>query len=155
MKIRLLLATLVTSLALGTGLNAQAPKDAAKDASKDDQTELGAKMEKVGGAWRSIKRQITDASKNEDTLKKLATVKENLTAALKFEPELKKEKPAAEQEKFVADYRAKLKAEITKVDEIIAAVKAGKNAEAEKMIGVVDQDQKDAHKQFKKGKKKQ
>lgn len=153
MKIRLLVTTLATTaaLALGAGLYAQAPKEGAKD----DQTELGAKMEKVGGAWRAIKRQITDASKNAETLAKLATVKENMTAALKFEPELTKEKPAADREKFVANYRAKLKEEITKVEKIIAAVKAGKNEEASKLIGVVDQDQKDAHKEFKKGKKKQ
>jgi hypothetical protein len=147
MKIRLLLATLVTSLALGAGLYAQEKKE--------DQTELGAKMEKIGGAWRAIKRQITDASKNDDTLARLAVVKENMTAALKLEPELTKEKPAAERAKFVADYQAKLKEEITKLDKIIAAVKAGKNAEAGELIGVVDQDQKDAHKAFKKGKKKQ
>jgi hypothetical protein len=147
MKIRLLIATLATSLALGVGLYAQEKKD--------DQTELGAKMEKVGGAWRAIKRQITDASKNDDTVAKLGIVKENLTAALKLEPELTKEKPAAERAKFVADYQAKLKEEIGKVDKIIAAVKAGKNEEANQLIGVVDQDQKDAHKAFKKQKKKQ
>ncbi len=151
MKIRLLSATLLTALALGVGLNAQAPKDAPKD----DQTELGAKMEKVGSAWRRIKAQIADASKNEDTLAKLAIVKENLTAALKYEPEIKKDKPAGEQAKFVSDYQAKLKEEITKIDEIVALVKGGKNEEAAKIVGVVDQDQKDAHKQFKKAKKKQ
>lgn len=147
MKIRLLSVTLLTALALGVGLHAQAPQD--------DQTELGAKMEKIGSAWRAIKRQITDASKNQDTLAKLAIVKENLTAGLKYEPEIKKDKPAGEQAKFVSDFRAKMKEEITKIDQIVALVKSGKNAEAEKLIGVVDQDQKDAHKQFKKAKKKQ
>jgi hypothetical protein len=45
--------------------------------------------------------------------------------------------------------------EIEKIDKITALVKAGNNEEAGKLIGVVDQDQKDAHKQFKKAKKKQ
>ena len=145
MKIRLLLFTLISALALApTGLRA----------ADEEQTELGAKMEKVGGAWRRVKAQISDASKNEDTLAKLAIVKENLTAALKFEPELAKTKSGAEKDKFVADFRAKLKDEIEKVDKIVAAVKAGKNEEAAKLVGVVDQDQKDAHKSFKKQKKK-
>jgi hypothetical protein len=145
MKIRLLLFTLISALALApAGLRA----------ADEEQTELGAKMEKVGGAWRRVKAQIADASKNEDTLAKLAIIKENLAASTKLEPDLAKTKKGAEKEKFVADFRAKLKDEITKIDQIVAAVKAGKNAEAEKLVGVVDQDQKDAHKSFKKQKKK-
>lgn len=149
MKNRLLLLTTVFALAIGPAVYAQ-------DSKKDEpETELGQKMEKISGNWRAIKRQINDSSKNEDTLKRLAVIKENMTAATKLEPDLKKEKPAAEQAKFVADYRAKMKEEIEKIDTLTAAVKAGKNEEAAKLIGVVDQDQKEAHKQFKKQKKKQ
>ena len=147
MKNRLLLLTAVCALAFGPAVQAQ-DKDA-------PETELGEKMDKMSSAWRVAKRQLPDASKNADTLAKLAIVKENMVASLKLEPALKKEKPAAEQAKFVADYQAKMKEEIKKIDEIIALVKAGKNDEAAKLVGVVDQDQKDAHKQFKKAKKKQ
>lgn len=148
MKNRLLFLTAVIALAFGPAVRAQ-------DAKKDSETELGAKMEKISSAWRIAKRQLADSSKNSDTLAKLAIVQENMKASLKLEPEIKKEKPAAEQAKFVADYQAKMKEEIKKIDEIIALVKAGKNDEAAKLVGVVDQDQKDAHKQFKKQKKKQ
>ena len=48
---------------------------------------------------------------------------------------------------------------LTPVEEVLSTldtlVKAGKNDEAAKLAGVIDQDQKDAHKQFKKHKKKQ
>ena len=146
MKKRLLFLTAVFALALAPAVHAQ---------SKDEpETELGSKMEKISSAWRVAKRQLADPAKNADTLTKLATVKENMTAALKLEPDIKKEKPAAEQAKFVADYQASMKKEIAKIDEIITLVKAGKNAEAAKLVAVVDQDQKDAHKQFKKAKKK-
>jgi soluble cytochrome b562 len=148
MKNRLLLLTAAFALAFGPAVRAQEKKD-------EPETELGAKMEKISSAWRVAKRQLADPSKNADTLTKLATVKENMVAATKLEPDLKKSKPAAEQAKFVADYQTKMKEEIKKVDEIIALVKAGKNEEAAKLVGVVDQDQKDAHKQFKKAKKKQ
>lgn len=143
MKKRLLFLTAVVALVFGSAVHAQEPE-----------TELGSKMEKISSAWRSAKRQLADPAKNEDTLAKLATVKENMVASVDLEPELKKSKPAAEQAKFVADYRATMKQEIKKIDEIIALVKAGKNDEAAKLVGVVDQDQKDAHKQFKKAKKK-
>jgi len=148
MKNRLLLLTAAFALAFAPAIRAQ-------DSKKDEpETELGAKMEKISSAWRIAKRQLNDSSKNADTLAKLATVQENMKAALKLEPDLKKSKPAEEQAKFVADYQAKMKEEIKKIDEVIALVKAGKNDEAAKLVAVVDQDQKDAHKQFKKAKKK-
>lgn len=111
-------------------------------------------MEKISSAWRITKRKISNPAENADTLAKLAIVKENMVASAKLEPDLKKTKPAAEQAKFVADYQAKMKEEIKKIDEIIALVKAGKNDEAAKLVSVVDQDQKDAHKKFKKDSKK-
>src|SRR5690606_34339100 len=119
----------------------------------EEETELSLKMEKISSAWRVAKRQLADPAKNPDTLAKLASVKENMVASTKLEPDLKKTIPAAEQEKFVADYRAQMKEEITKIDEIIELVKAGKNEEAAKRVKIVDQDQKDAHKKFKKQKK--
>jgi hypothetical protein len=147
MKNRFLFLTAVIALAFGPAITAQA--------AETPETELGGKMEKISSAWRVAKRQLPDSSKNADTLAKLAIVKENMEASVKLEPEIKKEKPAGEQAKFVADYQAAMKAEIKKVDEMIALVKAGKNDEAAKLAGVIDQDQKDAHKQFKKAKKKQ
>jgi soluble cytochrome b562 len=146
MKKRLLLLTALCTLAVGPAVNAQ-DKDA-------PETELGGKMEKVSSAWRVAKRGLADPAKNADTLVKLAAMKENLVAALKFEPDFKKEKPAAEQAKFVADYQAKMKDMIALVDKVTALVKEGKNEEAAKMAGVIDKDYKDAHGQFKKPSKK-
>ena len=147
MKLRLLLLPLVALLAIAVGIRAQEGK-------KDDQTELGAKMEKVGGAWRKLGRgAIADPAKKEDNLKAIAIVKENLTAALKYEPALAAEKTGAEKEKFVAAYQEKLKAEIAKVEKIEAALKAGNTEEAAKLYGEVGQEQKEAHTQFKKKKK--
>ena len=140
----LLLAAAVFALAFNPAVHAQ----------DEEETELGLKMEKISSAWRVAKRQLADPAKNPDTLTKLAAVKENMLAATKLEPDLKKSIPAGEQEKFVADYRARMKEEITKIDEIIELVKAGKNEEAAKRVKIVDQDQKDAHKKFKKQKKK-
>lgn len=149
MKNRLLLLTAVFALAFGPAVHAQ-------DAKKDEpETELGQKMDKISSAWRQAKRQLSDPAKNADTLAKLTTVKDHMAAAIKLEPALKAEKPAGEQAKFVADYQAKMKDVSAKIDEVIALVKAGKNEEAAKLAGTVDQDTKQAHTQFKKGKKKQ
>jgi hypothetical protein len=147
MKNRLLLLAAAFALALAPVVSTHA--------ADEPETELAKKMDKISSSWKGAKRQLPDASKNADTLAKLASVKENMEASVKLEPAFKSEKPAAEQAKFVSDYQAAMKAEIKKVDEMIALVKAGKNDEAAKLAGVIDQDQKDAHKQFKKQKKKQ
>lgn len=143
MKIRLTLLTVV--FALAAGLVARAA---------DTETELGGKMEKIGGAFRALRRQITDASKNADSLAKLATIKENAVASLKLEPAMKADKPAAEQKKFVADYQAEMKKFIELVGKVEAALKANDNAEAGKLLETMSADQKKAHKMFKKDDKK-
>jgi cytochrome c556 len=143
MKIRLVIASLVCALAAGPFLIAA-----------DAETELGKKMEKMGGAFRALRRQITDASKNADSLAKLATIKENAMASAKLEPAMKADKPAAEQKKFVADYQAEMKKFIGQVEKVEAALKAGKNDEAAKLVDELGTAQKAGHKQFKKADKK-
>jgi len=143
MKIRVLLITLVCALAVGTRLTAAEPE-----------TELGGKMEKMGGAFRALRRQITDASKNADSLAKVATIRQNAEAGLKLEPALKKEKPAAEQQKFVENYRRELKKFIELCGKLEAALKANNNAEAEKLCQAMGDAQKAGHKSYKKEDKK-
>lgn len=143
MKIRLLLLTAVFALASGPGLNAA-----------EAETELGAKMEKIGGAFRALRRQIADPSKNADSLARLATMRENLQAGLKLEPAMKSEVPAAGQKKFVADYQEEMKRFIALVEKTEAALKANNNDEAAKLVNTMGDDQKKAHKMFKKDDKK-
>jgi soluble cytochrome b562 len=138
MKIRLLFLTVVCALAAGPGLRSAEPE-----------TELGGKMEKMGGAFRAIRRQISDSSKNADTLAKLATLKSNAEASLKFEPAKKAEIPSAEQKKFVADYQAGMKKLIELANKLEAALKANNNEEAAKLCGEMGDAQKKGHKQFK------
>src|SRR5258707_14380645 len=121
MKIRLLSATLICALAFVLGVRAE---DAAK---KEDQTELGSKMEKISGAFRKLNRQISDATKNEDSLAQIAIIRENAEAGLKLEPAKKADLPADQQAKFVDDFHAKLKGFIADVGKLEAALKAGKN----------------------------
>ncbi len=143
MKIRLTLLPVV--FALAAGLVARAA---------DTETELGGKMEKIGGAFRALRRQIADASKNADSLARLATIKENANASLKLEPAMKADKPAGEQKKFVADYQAEMKKFIDLVGKVEAALKANDNAAAGKLLETMSADQKKAHKMFKKDDKK-
>ena len=106
-------------------------------------------MEEIGKAFRRLGRQIDDASKNEDTLKLIATIREHAEASLKLDPAKKAEVPAAQQAKFVADYQAKMKGFLANLAKLESAVKAGNNAEADTLIKTLKQDQKEGHKEFK------
>jgi soluble cytochrome b562 len=139
MKIRLILATLACALVTIPAIQAA-----------DAETELGGKMDKMSSAFRALRRQITDASKNADSLAKLATIKENAQAAMKLEPAWKADKPAADQAKFVADYKADMKKFIELVGKVEAALKANDNDGAGKLLAAMGDAQKAGHKQFKK-----
>ena len=140
MKIRALLIALACALATG-------PLAA-------DETELEAKMEKIGGAFRALRRQIADASKNAESLTRLATIRQNAEAALKLEPAMKKSLPADKQAKFLADYRAEMKDFLELCGKLEAALKANNNAEAAKLCKTMGDTQTSAHKRFKKDDKK-
>src|ERR1043166_10310159 len=58
MKTRLLLMISVVALAFAPAIHAQ-DKD-------EPETELGKKMEKMSGAFRALRRQVEDSSKNAD-----------------------------------------------------------------------------------------
>jgi len=119
-----------------------------------DETELEAKMEKMGGAFRALRRQIADASKNTDSLAKVATIRQNAEAALKLEPAMKKDIPAAKQAKFVADYQGEMKKFIELCGKLEAALKANNNDEAAKLCAAMGDAQKAGHKSYKKEDKK-
>ena len=143
MKIRALLLTLVCVLITSSGVSAAEPE-----------TELGGKMDNIGKAFRVLRKQIADSSKNADSLAKVAAIRQNAEAALKLEPALKKEKPAGEQKKFVADYRADLKKFVALCGEIEVALKANDNAKAEKLCAAMGDASKAGHKSYKKEDKK-
>jgi len=142
MKIRILLLTLVCALATNIGVYAGEPE-----------TELGGKMEKMGGAFRKLRSQISDASKNADSLAKIATIRQNAEASLKLEPAIKAEKPAAEQKKFVENYRADMKKFVELCAKLEAALKANNNELAAKLCAEMGDASKAGHKGYKKEEK--
>ena len=152
MKLRFLIVSLLSALLALPALRAQDGKMAPKE--KEPQTELGDKMEKLNGAYRKLGRQINDASKNADSLAQVAIIKESAAAAVKLEPAKKKDLPAADQAKFVADFQAKMKEFAETVDKLEAALKANDNVAAAKLVDDMKTERNDDHKQFQKKKEK-
>ncbi len=146
MKIRLSLLAVACALAFAP----IAPVSHAAEA----ETELGQKMDKMGGAFRALRRQIKDPAKNADSLAKVATIKQMAIESVKLDPAMKASIPADKQKKFVADYQAKMKEFVTLTEKLEAALKANNNEEAEKLCGQMADAQKKGHGEFQKKKEK-
>ncbi len=153
MKLRLLTISLISALIALPVLRAQDDAGKKKER-KEPQTELGQQMEKISDAYRKLGKQINDASKNADSLQLVATIKSTAEGALKFEPIKKKDLPAADQDKFVADFRAKLKEFIGLTGKLEAALQANDNATAAKLVEEMKNARNDDHKAFEKQKEK-
>ena len=99
-------------------------------------------------------RQIADATKNEDSLKQVAIIKDATAAALKLEPAKEKDLPAADQAKFVADYQSKMKDFIATVGKLEDALKANDNVTAAAIVKDMKTQEDSDHSDFRKKKKK-
>lgn len=120
----------------------------------DDQTELGEHMEKIGGAFRKLGRQIKDPAQNDASIKLVETIHSHAVEAAKLKPDWAKEFQGDKLDKFMADYNEQMKTFVTDIETLETDLKAGKNdaaaADMKKLKGDMDQ----GHKEFRKPKPK-
>ncbi len=115
----------------------------------EEDTPLGKEMEKISKNLKAVNRDIADASKKADNVKKVAEAKEACAVAAKLDPAKTKEVPAAEKAKFLEGYKASM-VELGKgLDSLKAAVEAGKTEDAKLIIEKLNTSKKDAHKKYK------
>lgn len=114
------------------------------------ETELETAMGKMNGAFRKLRRQITDASKNADSLDQIAKLRAAADESTKLIPALAAEKPEAERAAFVAAYKKQMQQFMASLAPLEAALKANDNAAAEKFVTELDGQKKKGHKEFKK-----
>jgi len=115
----------------------------------EEDTPLGKEMEKIGKALKSVNRDIADASKKADNLKKIADAKEACAASLKFEPAKTKEISAGEKAKFVEGYKASMQELGKGLDSLKAAIEAGKTDDAKAILDKLNASKKEGHKKYK------
>ena len=151
MKLRFVV--LLSSL-LATGLSSSLLAEAtlAPATAQEDTTELGRKMSAISKAFKKLRSQAADPAKNDDSLALVASIRENATASLSLVPEKTADVPAAEQEKFKAEFVSKMKSLLVEVEKLEAAFQAGNNEEAKALLEVLGNAQKEAHKEFRKKK---
>lgn len=147
---------LLTLCFASAGLAAEGVPAAAPAASKEEkpETELTRQMDKMNSAFRKLRRQATDPSKNADSLAQVAILKEFAATSAKLEPAKAASMPEANRAKWIADYRAKMTEALATIDKLEAALKAGQNEEAGKLVTELNAQQRAGHKEFRAEEKK-
>lgn len=145
---RMFLAALAALFAAGLALAQPAPGGE----KKAPETELGKSMDRLNGAFRTLRRQITDPSKNADSLALVATIKTEAVAAKKEIPMKAADVPAAERAAFTARYQKGIDDLVAAVARLETALKANDNAAAEKAVADMAAAQKAGHDEFRKKK---
>lgn len=106
-------------------------------------------MDSMSQAWKKLKRQAADATKNAESLQLVATLRSAAEEAAKLEPAKAADVPVADRAKFVAEYRVGIKKLIAALTQLETALQAGKNDEADKLVADIGALQKAGHKEFK------
>lgn len=153
MKSSILLFTLSTVLAFPVATVA-ADQPAAAHEHEEEHTELGEHMEKMGRAFRALNRQISDSTRNQDSLEKVAILRTNAEAGLKLQPALMAEVPEAKREHFLAEYREHMEELLADLKSLETALNAGNNEEAKGVLKRLKDNMEHSHKEFRKEDKK-
>lgn len=115
----------------------------------EEDTPLGKEMEKIGKALKSVNRDLADASKKADNIKKVDDAKAACAAASKLDPAKTKEVPEAEKAKFIEGYKASMVEMGKGLDTLKAALEAGKADDAKAALDKLNAGKKEGHKKYK------
>jgi soluble cytochrome b562 len=147
------LASLVLAFSPGSFVaHAAAPAEVAA-AKGEEETELDHKMEDMNGAFRKLRRQISDASAKASSLELVGKLRSASEESAKLIPAKAEKVPEADRAKFVADYQAKMKDFMAELDKLKAALEADKFDEAATILTKLGNLQKSGHREFRAQKK--
>lgn len=114
----------------------------------EDDTPLMKEMKTVNKTLRTLKRQAADASKKDENLALIATIKKSLGASVKLEPAKTKDVPASEKAAYVEKYKQQMTDLAKTFDELEAAIKADKADDAKKLFEKLSEQKEKGHKDF-------
>lgn len=160
MKIRSLLACVLALPALSPLIhtaNAQVqpptPAGSAAPAPTDDKkTELELRMDRMGKAYRKLKKQVADPTANASSLNLLSVMQGAAKEAIEFTPEKAADLPEDQRAQFIEDFKAGIKGMQDLFTKLGDALTAGKNDDAVKIVAEIDALEKKDHKEFRKPK---
>ena len=87
-------------------------------------------MGAMGKAFRTLRRQVSDSTKNASSLELVATIRSAADAASKLTPAKAEDLPEADRPQFIADFQSGMKDLAAGLDKLEADLKANDNTAA-------------------------
>jgi soluble cytochrome b562 len=136
LKLRPLSFALAAVICLGSSslprlARAAQDKDDEKSKVKDLDTELAKQMETIDEGMKKLRRTLRKPESNKESLEWIEKVEKAATKSKDLVPARAEKVPAADRVKFVEAYKKDMEAFIKSVGEMKAAVKEGKNDQAQ------------------------
>lgn len=141
MKLRTRFALAAVAAVLAP-LSLQAQEPAAPAAPK---TPLALRMAQMDTAFKALRPQVADASKNDSSIKLVAKMETNAKAALAFEPAKKAQIAPDSQTVFVEGFQKELKVMVGLIERLNAALKANNNTGAAALVDSMAAQQRGSH----------
>lgn len=116
-------------------------------------TDIEKAMGKMAGAYRKLRRQVTDPAQNAASLELVVTIKAGATEARKYTPLKAADLPEPDRAAFVENFRGKLDEFLGTAGRLEDALKAGNNEEAAGLVAELGKIQKADHKEFRRPEK--
>jgi hypothetical protein len=113
-----------------------------------DHSPLAQSMKTIQMGFRTLKRQISDPTKKDDSVKLVAKMKDAVKKSETYEPPSAADLPAAEKPAFIADYKKQLEGVAATLDKLSAAITAGDTATASKLLDTINQEKREGHGKF-------
>ncbi|HEY5078446.1 MAG TPA: cytochrome b562 [Opitutaceae bacterium] len=132
---------------------APASAAAAAPAPEEKKTELEMRMDRMGKAFRKLKKQVADPAQNASSLLLLTTMDDAIKEALDLTPAKAQDLPEDQRAKFVEDFKAGLKGMQDEFAKLRDALTAGKNDDATKIVADIGGLEKKDHKEFRRPEK--
>ena len=130
-----------------------APAAAAATAPTEKKTELELRMDRMGKAFRKLRKQVADPTQNASSLELLSTMDDAAKEALDFTPAKAEDLPEDQRAKFEEDYKAGIRGMQDQFAKLRDALTAGKNDDAVKIVADMAALEKKDHKEFRRPEK--
>jgi soluble cytochrome b562 len=90
-------------------------------------------MEEIEKEMTALRKSLKKTEENAASAKSVESIKHHAMECIALIPAMAKDIPEPQRAKFSADYKKDMEVFVTEVDKLAAAVKAGKNDEAQEI----------------------
>jgi soluble cytochrome b562 len=146
----LLALTLVSASVLAADSPPPAPGTGAP--AEEKKTDLETKMDKIGKAFRKLRKQVADPAQNASSLDLVATMLAGASDAATLTPAKAADLPEDQRAAFLEHYEDGIKDLQDRLTKLQSALQAGNNADAAAQVNDIFDFEKKEHKEFKKPK---